>query len=211
MELIRNCELVKAEIVNGKRCEMKFYDKENDVLRTVKFNRQSWDPSKGAFVDDPDKESKCEEWTQTYFGCSFDEIPSRTGALKDVYVYDNFNSLWESEEVERPKRFTAPIRSIINTTIEDVVIDTIGIHVLYRYKGDLYESKYTCAEYIKSMKKWIPDPDLKERKYKRFRDIFGCDPEDKDYLIGKMIQVQVKKAFDSYYGEILPLEDVDED
>ena len=151
MELIKNCELVKVEIINGKRCEMKFYDKENDVLRTVKFNRQSWDSSKGSFVDDPEKEAKCEEWANTYFGCSFDEIPTKTGAVKDVYVYENFNSLWETEETERPKRFTSPIRSIITTTIEDVIIDTIGIHVLYRYKGELYESKYTCAEYIKSM------------------------------------------------------------
>ena len=58
MELIKNCEMIKAEIVNGNRLEMKFYDKQNDVLRTVKFNKQNYDREKGQFVDDPEKEQK---------------------------------------------------------------------------------------------------------------------------------------------------------
>ena len=46
MERIENCEMIKAEIVNGNRLEMKFYDAQNDVLRTVKFNKQSYDREK---------------------------------------------------------------------------------------------------------------------------------------------------------------------
>ena len=205
MERIENCELIRAEIVNGTRLEMKFYDEKNDVLRTVKFNQQSYDRERGQFVDDPEKAQKCEEWSLKYFGCSFEEVPEQVGVRKDVYVYDNFCSLWESEDNQRAKKFDSPVKGIIKTTIENIYTDQIGIHVEYKYNGELYESKYTTAEFVKDMKKWIRDPEKEDRAKRRFKEIFGTDLSNKDSLIGAEIQVQVKKAFTSYYGEILPL------
>lgn len=205
MERIENCAMIKAEIVNGTRLEMKFYDDVNDVLRTVKFNKQSYDREKGQFVDDPEKAERCEEWSQKYFGCSFDEVPEHVGAVRDIYVYDNFCSLWESEETQRAKKFDSPIKGIIKTKIENIYVDNIGIHVEYMYNGDLYESKYTTSEFIRDLKKWVRDPEREARAKRRFKDIFGKDISEKDTLIGEEIQVQVKKAFSSYYGEILPL------
>ena len=204
MERIESCEMIKAEIVNGNRLEMKFYDEKNDVLRTVKFNKQSYDREKGEYVDDPEKEQKCEEWCDKYFACSFTEVPERVGVRHDIYVYDNFCSLWESEETPRAKKFDAPVKGIIKTKIENIYKDNIGIHVEYMYNGDLYESKYTCAEFIKDLKKWVRDPEREARALKRFKDIYGVDFEHKDSVIGAEIQVQVKKAFSSYYGEVLP-------
>lgn len=206
MEIIKNCEMIKAEVVNGTRLEMKFYDAQNDVLRTVKFNRQSYDREKGQFVDDPEKAQKCEEWAQQYFGCSFDDVPEQVGAVRDIYVYDNFCSLWESEDTKRAKKFDSPIKGIIKTKIENIYKDQIGIHVEYLYSGDLYESKYTCAEFIKDLKKWVRDPEREARALKRFKEIYGKDFSEKDELIGAEIQVQVKKAFSSYYGEVLPMD-----
>lgn len=204
--LIReNCPMIKAEVVNGTRLEMKFYDQEDDVLRTVKFNRQRWDRDKGQFVDDEEKAQQCEEWSQQYFGCSFDEVPDHVGGFKTVYVYDNFCSLWETEETKRAKHFDNPVKGIIKTKIENIYTDQIGIHVEYLYNGDLYESKYTTAEFIKDLKKWVRDPEREARAKKRFKDIYGKDISEKDDLIGAEIQVQVKKAFSSYYGEVLPL------
>lgn len=205
MERIENCEMIKAEIVNGTRLEMKFYDPKYDVLRTVKFNRQTYDREKGQFVDDPEKAQKCEEWAQKYFGCSFDEVPEQIGVSRDIYVYENFCSLWESEETKRAKKFDTPVKGIIKTRIESVYVDNIGIHVEYLYNGELYESKYTCAEFIKDMNKWVRDPEREARAKKRFKEIFGKDLDHREELIGTEIQVQVKKAFSSYYGEILPL------
>lgn len=205
MERIENCEMIKAEIVNNNRLEMKFYDRENDVLRTVKFNKQNYDREKGQFVDDPEKAQKCEEWSQKYFGCSFDEVPEQVGVSRDVYVYENFCSLWEAEETQRAKKFDGPVKGIIKTTIENIYTDNVGIHVEYKYNDELYESKYTTAEFVKDMKKWVRDPEREERALRRFKEIFGVDVSDKDSLIGVDIQVQVKKAFSSYYGEILPL------
>lgn len=205
MERIENCELIKAEIVNDNRLEMKFYDAVNDVLRTVKFNKQNYDREAGKFVDDPEKAQKCEEWSQKYFGCSFDEVPDQIGARHDVYVYDNFCSLWEIDETQRAKKFDRPIKGIIRTKIEDIYVDQIGIHVEYMYEGERYESKYTTAEFIKDMKKWVRDPEREARAKKRFKEIFGKEVSQKDELIGMEIQVQVKKAFSSYYGEILPM------
>ena len=206
MEHIENCEMIKAEIVNGTRLEMKFYDQQNDVLRTVKFNKQNYDRERGQFVDDPEKAQKCEEWSQKYFGCSFDEVPEQIGVRRDVYVYENFCSLWECEETQRAKKFDSPIKGIIKTKIENIYTDQIGIHVEYLYNGETYESKYTTAEFIKDLKKWVRDPEREQRAYKRFKEIFGKDISQKDELIGTEIQVQVKKAFSSYYGEILPLD-----
>lgn len=206
MEHIENCEMIKAEIVNGTRLEMKFYDQQNDVLRTVKFNKQNYDRERGQFVDDPEKAQKCEEWSQKYFGCSFDEVPEQIGVRRDVYVYENFCSLWECEETQRAKKFDSPIKGIIKTKIENIYTDQIGIHVEYLYNGETYESKYTTAEFIKDLKKWVRDPEREQRAYKRFKEIFGKDIGQKDELIGTEIQVQVKKAFNSYYGEILPLD-----
>lgn len=205
MERIENCQMIKAEVVNGTRLEMKFYDPENDVLRTVKFNKQNWDREKGQFVDDPEKEQKCEEWSQKYFGCSFDEVPEQVGVCRDIYVYDKFCSLWETEETQRAKRFDSPVKGIIKTKIENIYVDTVGIHVEYKYNDGLYESKYTYAEFVKDLKKWVRDPEREDRAKRRFKDIFGKDISEKDTLIGEEIQVQVKKAFSSYYGEILPL------
>lgn len=205
MELIKDCEMIRAEVVNGTRLEMKFYDTVNDVLRTVKFNRQTYDRERGQYVDDPAKEAKCEEWAQQYFGCSFDQVPEHVGEHHDVYVYENFCSLWESEETQKAKKFTTAIKGIIKTKIERIYTDHIGIHVEYLYKDELYESKYATAEYIKDMKKWVKDPDKEAHALKRFKEIFGKDISEKDSLVGAEIQVQVKKAFNSYYGEILPL------
>ena len=205
MERIEQCEMIKAEVVNGNRLEMKFYDAKNDLLRTVKFNKQSYDREKGQFVDDPEKAQKCEEWSQKYFGCSFDEVPEQVGVSHDVYVYDNFCSLWESEDSQRAKKFDAPVKGIIKTNIENIYLDNVGIHVEYKYNDELYESKYTMAEYIKDLKKWVRDPERETRAYKRFKEIYGKDFSQKDDLIGAEIQVQVKKAFSSYYGEVLPL------
>lgn len=205
MKRIDNCQMIKAEVVNGTRLEMKFYDTENDVLRTVKFNKQSWDREKGQFVDDPEKEQKCEEWSQKYFGCSFDEVPEQVGVCRDIYVYENFCSLWETEDTQRAKRFDAPVKGIIKTKIENIYVDTVGIHVEYKYNDELYESKYTYSEFVKDLKKWVRDPEREERAKRRFKEIFGRDISEKDTLLGEEIQVQVKKAFSSYYGEILPM------
>ena len=175
MERIEQCEMIKAEVVNGNRLEMKFYDSKNDLLRTVKFNKQSYDREKGQFVDDPEKAQKCEEWSQKYFGCSFDEVPEQVGVSRDVYVYDNFCSLWESEDSQRAKKFDAPVKGIIKTSIENIYLDNVGIHVEYKYNDELYESKYTMAEYIKDLKKWVRDPERETRAYKRFKEIYGKD------------------------------------
>lgn len=205
MERIANCEMIKAEIVNGNRLEMKFYDNQNDVLRTVKFNKQNYDREKAQFVDDEEKARKCEEWSQKYFGCSFDEVPDQIGVSRDIYVYDHFCSLWEVEDSQRAKKFDGPVKGIIKTKIENIYTDVIGIHVEYLYNGELYESKYTTVEFVKDLKKWIRDPEREAKAYKRFKEIFGKDISQKDELIGTEIQVQVKKAFSSYYGEILQL------
>jgi len=204
VKICKDCEMISATITNDTRCEMKFYDAEENKLLTVRFNKQSWDSNRQCFVDDPKKAEKCEEWAQKYFGCGFDDIPHLEGVRKDIYCYDTFNSLWEVEQQEKPKRFDSPIKGIIKTKVEDVIIDAVGIHVRYKYQGEVYESKFKTSQWVDKMHKFIPDEDLSRRARKHFKETFGVDPEEKDTLIGMEIQVQVKKAFNTFFGEILP-------
>lgn len=204
MNIVKDCELVKASVTDGK-AEMKWYDAEGDQLLTVKFNKQSWDRDTGKFVDDDAKAAQCEEWAQKYLGCTFDDIPDAVGVVHDVYVYDRFCSLWEVEEKARPKKFTEPVKKIIQTTVEAVEIDNVGIHVMYRYKDELYESKYSTSEWVEKLRKFVPDPDKRARAEKRFKETFGVEAADAESIVGTPVQVQVKKAFTSYYGEILPV------
>lgn len=205
-ELIEGCELIEANVIDGSRLEMKFYDQEGDRLLTVKFNKQVWDSDAKKFVADDKKAAQCEEWCQKYFGCSFDDVPEAANMIvyKDVYKYENFNSLWEVDMTDRPAKFTEPVKGIIKTAIEKIVVDQVGIHVQYKYNDKLYESKFATSVWVDKMHRFIPDEEKTKRAMLRFKDTFGVEDPKDESLIGRSIQVQVKKAFNSYYGDILP-------
>lgn len=206
IRIVENAEVIDVQIIENKRAEIKLYDAGEDCLRTVKFNRQSWSKDANAFVDDPEKFQQCEEWAQTYFGCAFDDLPSAAiGQKKTVYVYDRFCSLWEVEMTERPEKFTGPVKGIIKTSVAGIETDQVGIHIRYAVDGQMHETVFKTAVWVDSLKRFIRDPEKEARARKKFEDTFGRPVEEAESLIGTEIQVQVKKAFNSYYGEILPL------
>ena len=206
VKIVEAAEVIDCQIIDGKRAEIKLYDPQEDCLRTVKFNRQAWDRDANAFVDSEEKFQQCEEWAQTYFGCSFDDLPQAAiGQKKTVYVYDRFCSLWEVEMAERPAKFTGPVKGIIKTAVAGIETDQVGVHIRYMVGDQMHETTFKTAVWVESLKRFIRDPEKEARAKKKFEDTFGRPVEEAESLVGTEIQVQVKKAFNSYYGEILPL------
>lgn len=200
MELRKNCELIEVVYQNkDKKAVLTFLDVDHGQVLEVNFNKQSY--KDGKFVDDAEKEQKVEEWSKTYFDTTFSKLGEKIGTSKDVYVYDNFNSLWESTET---KKFTKEMEGkIFSTQITRVEDDGKGIHIYFNIKDDEYSSKMMYAQYIEAKKEWFNDPQ-KERKQKaKFEEKFGVSVENASEIIGNDIMVEGKMAFGKFpYAEI---------
>ncbi len=200
MELRKNLELVSVEYESeGKKAVMTFLDAERKEIRTVNFNRQVYE--NGKYVDNPDKAAKVDKWCEEYFQCSFDRLASCIGMKKDVYCYENFNSLFEVEQIEK---FDASMfGEIYQTEIKEIVVDDNAIRIRYMISGKTYESKMSYAIYMEATKEWFLDPIKKEKQHKKFLEKFGVPVSRKDELIGHPLMVECKKAMGKYYyGDI---------
>ena len=200
MELRKDLELVSVEYENdGKKAVMTFLDKERKEIRVVNFNRQSY--SNGKYVDDPEKAEKVDRWCADIFGASFDRLTSCVGQKKDVYCYDNFNSLFEVDQIEK---FTDDmLGEIFQTAVKEIVVDDSAIRIRYLIAGKTYESKMSYANYMEESKTWFVDPIKKQKQYKKFEEKFGVTVDQRDELIGHALMVECKKAMGKYlYGDI---------
>lgn len=198
-EVRKDLELVAVDYTNdNKKATFTFLDKERREIREVHFNRQSY--KDGKFVDDPEKGEKVDKWCEEFFGTTYDDLNSCIGQKHDIYIYDRFNSLFETTEVTK---FTEDMAGqIYQTQIKSIDVDDIAIRIAYDIDGKTYESKMTYAKYMKNMNEWFLDPNKKESQFKRFEAKFGVPVEKADTLIGHDLLVECKKAFSSYYGDI---------
>lgn len=200
MEIRKDLELVEVEYENEKKkAVMTFLDSERKEVRVVNFNKQSY--SGGKYVDDPEKAEKVDEWCQEFFKTTFDKLPNCVGTRHDVYVYTNFNSLWECDIVEK---FTADMEGqIYQTTVKEVVVDEYFIRIRFDIDGKTYESKMGFGKYMEKLKEWFVDPQKKEKAYEKFEEKYGVPVQEADKLIGHDLMVEVKSAFGTnYYGDI---------
>ena len=200
MELRKDLELVNVEYEsNGKKAVMTFLDRERKQVRVVNCNKQIY--ADGKYIDDAEKSAKVDEWCSTYFQSSFSELPNCIGQKKDVYCYDKFNSLWETEQIEK---FTADMEGqIYQTEVKEIILDDYFIKIRYEIDGKTYESKMTFGTYFKETKEWYQDPVKKEAQYKRFEEKYQVPVERREELIGHPLMVEVKSAFgNNYYGDI---------
>ena len=92
-ELAKNLELVEVSY-DGQKAVLTFLDEEAGLIRTINFNKQSYNNDTKKFVDDPEKAEKVEQWCNVYFNATFDTLTDVLGQRKDIYVYDRFNSLF---------------------------------------------------------------------------------------------------------------------
>lgn len=198
--LRKDLELVEVAYSDNKqKAILRFLDVENAELLEVNFNKQAY--VNGEFINDEKKAAQVEEWCKEYFDCSFDELKTKKGVKKDVYKYDEFNSLWEVEMVNKFE--LKDEGKIFESTIKEVVDTGQRISVKFEYEGKTYEKKFQYSDYVEGLEQWFVNPQKKEKQYKKFEKLFGISVDKADKIIGKPIMVEVKIAFKKYaYADI---------
>lgn len=199
LEQLELIEVTYSE--DHQKAVLTFLDEDQGEIREVNFNKASWDQEKAEYVVDPEKAEKVEEWSQEYFGMTFDELSKAVGEKKDVYAYDNFNSLWEAQIIEKFE--DDMVGQIIQVPCTEVVDDGTAIKIRFEYEGKLYESRMGYADYFEPKKAWFVNPQKKKRQFERFEKKFGFPVEEMENLVGKTLMVEVKKAMGKYvYSEV---------
>ena len=204
MELRKDLELIEVEYQNEmKKAVLTFLDEEKGQVLEVNFNKQSYDTDAKKFINDKEKEQKVDEWCDTYFNTTFENLTDCIGVKKDIYHYEDFNSLWESEYAQKFDK--DEVGQIFNCEITDVNDNGNMIQIFYKDKDSdvLYKSNMTYSNYIEARKQWFVDPIKRDKTYEKFKNRFGVDVENAKEIIGKDIMVEVKLAFGKFtYGDI---------
>lgn len=196
----KELELVEVTTEDGK-ATLTFLDEEAGEIRDVNFNKKVYDENEGKFVDNEEKAKQVEEWSQEYFDVPFDKLGTKVGEVKQVFFYDNFNSLWEVEITNKFEKDDEG--SIFETEITEVVDDGKGIHIYFEQDGKRYESKMQYADYMENKNQWFTNPQKKRKQFKKFEDKFGVPVEKADEIVGKKVMCEVKVAFGKFpYVEI---------
>lgn len=200
--ILKELELVDVVYSNNNnKALLVFLDRDQGEIREVNFNRQTYD--NGEFVDDSEKAAKVDEWCEEYFQLTFDSLKEAIGIKKDIYTYENFNSLFEVAVTEK---FTEDdLGEILEGEITSIEDHGIGIIIYFSYGDKQYQSKMMYSQYFEDEGKWYTNPIKKKRQYAKFEDKFQVSFEKKEKLIGKKIIFEVKKAFGSIiYSDIKP-------
>lgn len=202
MELLKGLELIDVRFENeNKKAVLVFLDEERGEIREVNFNKQIFENNK--YIDDADKAEKVEKWADDLFGLTFGTLSQAVGERKDVYAYDNFNSLFEVMMIE--KFDDDMVGQIFEVKVAEVIDDGIAVRIRFDYEGKSYESKMSYSDYVESRKEWFVNPQKRDKQYDKFEKKFGIKIEDKDKLVGKTVMVEVKKAMGKWvYTEIKP-------
>ena len=182
-----------------------FLDRERGEIRDVTFNSKKYNPDKNSWDRSEEQEAKVEEWAQTYFGVTYQELPNLQGKdiEKDVYCYDRFNSLWE---VSMIAKFDEDMEGqLLFVTVSEVVEEVSGLKIRFEYEGETYQSNMGWGKYLEFTNEWFADPLKRAKVEAKFEDKFGIPFSKKEELVGKDVTVEVKKAMGKYiYAEIKP-------
>lgn len=201
MELLKNLELVEAA-ENNNTLTLTFLDEEHGEIREVLFHKDKFDKDKNSWIKNDEQAKWANEKVQEYLGTSFENAVNAVGQKHDVYVYDRFNSLWESTSAEKFEK--DEIGQIFQTVIDEVVDDGIAILTKFKWNDKNYQSKLTYAKYMETMKKWFVDPQKKTKQYQKFEKKYNVPVESAlaGDLNGKTIMVEVKSAFGYPYADV---------
>lgn len=202
--LLKQLELVDVRYEDeGAKAVLVFIDEERGEIRDINFNTKVYDNDTKKFVPDAEKIEKVEEWCKQYFDLTYDTLNQAVGVRKDVYAYDNFNSLWESTQV---KKFEEDmVGQLLDCVVTEVIIDDIGLKIRFDYEGDIYNSNMGYSEWMESLGKWFVNPQKKLKQENKFKEKFHIDVTNAQELVGQSIMVEVKKAMGKYiYSEIKP-------
>lgn len=200
-----NSKLVEVEYENdGKKAVLSFVSDETGLLYEVNFNKQRYNQDDNSWFDDEEQAQRVEDWSKEYFDTDFDHLSDKIDIVLPVYVYEKFNSLWESEQIAK---FTLDdVDDFFKTKITNIIDNGHAILIRFEHNDEVHESKMTYGKYVESLSKWFPNPQKHEKVMNKFEDKFGIPFAKADTLIGKEITVEIKKAFDKFaYAEIKKL------
>lgn len=202
MELRQQCELIEVKYAsNDKKAILTFLDDELGEVLEVNFNKQKFDQDKREFVDDVEKAEQVDKWCEEEFGTTFDKLTQKLGVKKDIYHYDNFNSLWETNTVATFK--SDNVGEIYTANITDVNDNGNAICIFLDVEGTIYRSKMNYGKYIEARKEYLVDPVKKTKQYAKFKTKFGVDFSQAESIVGKSVMIEVKEAFGEFvYIEI---------
>ena len=202
MGLLKDLELIDVRYENdNNKAVIVFLDESAGEIREVNFNKQVY--NNGNFVDDAEKAAKVEEWSKEMFGLTFNTLGQAIGEKKDIYTYDNFNSLYEVDIVN--KFDDDMVGQLMEVVVTDVLDDDIAIRIRFQVDGKTYESKMSYADYVESRKEWFINPQKRDKQYDRFESKYGIKIEDKEKLVGKKVMIEIKKAMNKWvYTEVKP-------
>lgn len=204
---IEQLRLLAVEREEDYQATLKLADLDSKLIYDVNFNKREFDKNTKKWIPSSEKADKVEKLCLEYVGFPFDELEEALGSNFDVYVYENFNSLWE---VKFTNKFTDEHKGkSFQTTIDEIEDNGTAILIKYKWKGEPYQSKMTYADYSEDLKEWFVNPQKRKKQLDKFHDKFGKYLEDKDELVGSKIIVNVKCAFGKfYYGEVTLLEEI---
>ena len=191
-EILEQLELVDVIIEDNKKATLVFLHEERGEIREVNFNKQVYDQTTKKFVDDAEKAQKAEEWAQEYFGLDFEQLAQAIGERKDVYCYDNFNSLFEVQQITKFEEDM--LGQVFEVEVTNAFDDGRKIAIQFEYEGNLYESKMQYADYVEAKKEWFINPIKQKKQYEKFENKFQMPVTEVENMIGKNVLVEVKKA-----------------
>jgi hypothetical protein len=196
MKTLEQLELVDVKYEES-RAILTFLDEESGEIREVSFNKKIY--SDGKWVEDEEKAKKVDEWCQTYFNLTFENLTMAVGDRKDIYCYDRFNSLWEVAQVS--KFDEDMVGQILSVVVTEVIDDGKAIKIRFEYEDATYESKMNYSKFLESRNEFFVDAQLRTKKYEKFQEKFHISIENKVGLVGKSVMVEVKKwAFGGKVG-----------
>ncbi len=123
------------------------------------------------------KAKQVEEWCMEHFNLPFDRLAETIGERKDVYCYDNFNSVFPVKMIQ--KFDDDMVGQIFEVEIVHAEDDGKKISLQFEYEGELYESKMQYADYLDARKEWFINPQKRKKQYEKFEEKFG-------FLVGEI-------------------------
>lgn len=200
MEVLKNLPLENV-IKEDNKVILEFLNEQEGELRQIEWYTQLYDiPSKTWYADDK-KMKQVENWSQEYFGLPYEDLEKAVGATKDIYVYEEYDSLWErvvpfdEKDYGRTKKGKITEINLNPDTIEIIFVQKDGVK---RRANMRFTEKRGDDFYI--------IPKKKKKAINNFNKLFGVPIENREEVIGKEMMVQVDKAFGNvFYSKILGL------
>lgn len=201
MKYYKDLECVQA-VNNNNTLIFTYVVPEEKEIKEIKFHLDRYDNVKKKYVKDKKQKNRVIEWLRNYYGIdNVDDIQEAVGLVHDIFDYETFCSLWETEVIQK---FTEDmVGKIITCTITDIMDDGNRILIKYEYDGDIYQSKMNYSQWL--IDGWYIDSIKKKRQFENFEKKFGVPFEQRESLIGKDINVEVKQLSEHFFGDIKKL------